>query len=200
MLHVAPHTRCVDWNQFIRIGENYDDCRTSHEVRGLKCKCSDLVSCWNGVAPHTRCVDWNWPYCYHVCFYIVAPHTRCVDWNGFVPDDNVLCSSRTSHEVRGLKYSVASEWRDFFMSHLTRGAWIEIGHPCRNKRIFRCRTSHEVRGLKCYVRLLECSRYRRTSHEVRGLKFFWVTATFIESCRTSHEVRGLKYTSLINNN
>ena len=36
------------------------------------------------------------------------------------------CVCRTSHEVRGLKYTL-NEIRDMEeMSHLTRGAWIEI--------------------------------------------------------------------------
>ena len=34
--------------------------------------------------------------------------------------------SRTSHEVRGLKCEVTSIIEKLNMSHLTRGAWIEI--------------------------------------------------------------------------
>ena len=34
--------------------------------------------------------------------------------------------SRTSHEVRGLKYLNSGKKIDIRMSHLTRGAWIEI--------------------------------------------------------------------------
>ena len=55
---------------------------------------------------------------------------------------------RTSHEVRGLKSDVVvMGWR-FDLSHLTRGAWIEIvkNSPALHKT--QSRTSHEVRGLK----------------------------------------------------
>ena len=34
--------------------------------------------------------------------------------------------SRTSHEVRGLKYELTRSCIHWIMSHLTRGAWIEI--------------------------------------------------------------------------
>ncbi len=54
---------------------------------------------------------------------------------------------RTSHEVRGLKYSRSVRDVVGETSHLTRGAWIEIGDSGftgSHKR----RTSHEVRGLK----------------------------------------------------
>ena len=44
VLHVAPHTRCVDWN-IINPGFILRRlCRTSHEVRGLKC-CRWTVTC-----------------------------------------------------------------------------------------------------------------------------------------------------------
>ena len=41
-------------------------------------------------------------------------------------EEELLGSRRTSHEVRGLKYNLAFScpWR--CLSHLTRGAWIEI--------------------------------------------------------------------------
>ena len=61
--------------------------------------------------------------------------------------------SRTSQEVRGLKSGVDVPGVDVPGSHLARGAWIEIraSHlPC--KRRFR-RTSQEVRGLK-FCRLI----------------------------------------------
>ena len=35
-------------------------------------------------------------------------------------------ASRTSHEVRGLKYEVSAVNWPAYESHLTRGAWIEI--------------------------------------------------------------------------
>ena len=81
------------------------------------------------------------------------------------------------------------------MSHLTRGAWIEIPVvQCIRFQSLSGRTSHEVRGLK----------YRRTtsailiygSHLTRGA---WIEISRaispykMDSGRTSHEVRGLKY-------
>ena len=58
------------------------------------------------------------------------------------------------------------------MSHLTRGAWIEIEMLSKYFCLFSCRTSHEVRGLK-FVRppFVFVGRQGRTSHEVRGLKY-----------------------------
>ena len=56
------------------------------------------------------------------------------------------------------------------LSHLTRGAWIEI-YPCHEaEKLTPRRTSHEVRGLKLLFWVLRQGSYRRTSHEVRGLK------------------------------
>ena len=57
--------------------------------------------------------------------------------------------SRTSHEVRGLKYIPVPQRYPNRQSHLTRGAWIEIVSPLPLPRRMICRTSHEVRGLKC---------------------------------------------------
>ena len=37
---------------------------------------------------------------------------------------------------------------DFFASHPSRGAWIEISHPWGWKKKTPCRTPHGVRGLK----------------------------------------------------
>ena len=59
------------------------------------------------------------------------------------------------------------------MSHLTRGAWIEIHLVISLASLTARRTSHEVRGLKSTLKSstslgISC----RTSHEVRGLKFF----------------------------
>ena len=36
--HVAPHTRCVDWNNYAINPYKIITGRTSHEVRGLKLK------------------------------------------------------------------------------------------------------------------------------------------------------------------
>ena len=56
---------------------------------------------------------------------------------------------RTSHEVRGLKFSLMRDIRDVRIR----------------------RTSHEVRGLKSYwLADFDVLRISRTSHEVRGLK------------------------------
>ena len=96
--------------------------------------------------------------------------------------------SRTSHEVRGLKYDLWLESNKSMKSHLTRGAWIEIPSSTRKVSYMQCRTSHEVRGLKysgCQeTALMVC----RTSHEVRGLKWLWLStwALFIQS----HLTRG----------
>ena len=105
------------------------------------------------------------------------------------------------------------------MSHLTRGAWIEIQAVYKICRQQRRRTSHEVRGLKSKRRReTQRRKGRRTSHEVRGLKYdrireleillvshltrgAWIEITpegavAIEQMgRTSHEVRGLKCSS-----
>ena len=40
--------------------------------------------------------------------------------------NNLYFCCRTSHEVRGLKYSLHNSHSHGFASHLTRGAWIEI--------------------------------------------------------------------------
>ena len=79
--------------------------------------------------------------------------------------------SRTSHEVRGLKYVIIvnnpfdrrshltrGAWIEMLQkrfpatrvlkSHLTRGAWIEISQEQACRNLQECRTSHEVRGLK----------------------------------------------------
>ena len=57
------------------------------------------------------------------------------------------------------------------LSHLTRGAWIEIAQDKQIAKAYKGRTSHEVRGLKS-----------------GDLEFDLVNP----GCRTSHEVRGLK--------
>ena len=57
------------------------------------------------------------------------------------------------------------------MSHLTRGAWIEIHtHTAMGARLLR---SHLTRGAWIEIPLHACDRLSmmsRTSHEVRGLK------------------------------
>ena len=129
------------------------------------------------------------------------------------PGSSFTC--RTSHEVRGLKYQTMWIIVLIELSHLTRGAWIEILpgiNPCSFPA---CRTSHEVRGLK-YLHLLVKSAICR-SHLTRGAwieisELFrgfpnWIVAPHTRCVdwnakmrteaiktarRTSHEVRGLK--------
>ena len=58
------------------------------------------------------------------------------------------------------------------MSHLTRGAWIEILHRIVLIRLYVW--SHLTRGAWIEIarqRDIRSQRYGRTSHEVRGLKF-----------------------------
>ena len=79
----------------------------------------------------------------------VAPYMRCVDWNLIQPWKEVRKMRRTLHEVRGLKcpyqlrhfqslcvapYMRCVDWNqcelmnctEWYQSHLTWGAWIEI--------------------------------------------------------------------------
>ncbi len=78
------------------------------------------------------------------------------------------------------------------MSHLTRGAWIEISLVSYICLLSTGRTSHEVRGLK-FISFYDVMNVRsRTSHEVRGLKSLKGVFGHSTCCRTSHEVRGLK--------
>ena len=62
--------------------------------------------------------------------------------------DGRKLESRTSHEVRGLKYLNSRHGHILSASHLTRGAWIEIACSALIMCLVACRTSHEVRGLK----------------------------------------------------
>ena len=78
---------------------------------------------------------------------------------------NIYFCCRTSHEVRGLKFSI----RQKFVK--------------KNSR-----TSHEVRGLKSLYRRRLLMYSRRTSHEVRGLKFN--TFAVERYPRKSHLTRG----------
>ena len=107
------------------------------------------------------------------------------------------------------------------MSHLTRGAWIEIAYLRRDAVRQLRRTSHEVRGLKWQSCLFAAGA--RSSHLTRGA---WIEILFsdrfytalivshltrgawieMEICqapyhinrrRTSHEVRGLKFLLII---
>ena len=207
---VAPHTRCVDWNEKEIKEESLNEGRTSHEVRGLKYICfiryfgpvrSHLTrGAWieiyqkmnykkiYSVAPHTRCVDWNSSFrrCIHVLF--VAPHTRCVDWNSdnFHFLRNFL--SRTSHEVRGLKWQSDRPGAFYDASHLTRGAWIEIIRSISGLRIsfVAPHTRCVDWNMKYLLLIMTCSG--RTSHEVRGLKCP-STGNHAETCTVAPHTR-----------
>ena len=75
------------------------------------------------------------------------------------------------------------------MSHLTRGAWIEILFSC--KKACSC-ASHLTRGAWieiCIMCLSPIKSSRRTSHEVRGLKFT-LPLTLGSSPSQSHLTRG----------
>ena len=52
------------------------------------------------------------------------------------------------------------------MSHLTRGAWIEIPNVYLPSMVSEGRTSHEVRGLKFAAQFIMKSQYM--SHLTRG--------------------------------
>ena len=51
--------------------------------------------------------------------------------------NNLYFCCRTSHEVRGLKYFLSSSFSFFVLSHLTRGAWIEMFHLLQKYKNFR---------------------------------------------------------------
>ena len=98
--------------------------------------------------------------------------------------------SRTSHEVRGLKYSAFPTWASGMTSHLTRGAWIEIYSQLKSRRLRCSRTSHEVRGLK----LTTSRRSQRVitrSHLTRGAWIEMGDGAVISFCEhESHLTRG----------
>ena len=78
-----------------------------------------------------------------------------------------MTTCRTSHEVRGLKSIAGYSSPARMLSHLTRGAWIEITVKELAEK-FNCgRTSHEVRGLKS-IYSLKLARTRPGSHLTRG--------------------------------
>ena len=85
---------------------------------------------------------------------------------------NEKTNSRTSHEVRGLKFSTISMESRSLPSHLTRGAWIEIYLRCVIAPMIKCRTSHEVRGLKWENNPIK--RNINASHLTRGA---WIEIT-----------------------
>ena len=69
---------------------------------------------------------------------------------------NIYFCCRTSHEVRGLKYTL-NEIRDMEeMSHLTRGAWIEIEKQGVLNKVY---GSHLTRG--AWIEIFEDVRQRQ---------------------------------------
>ena len=148
LVMVAPHTRYVDWNCPCLSSLAFACCRTSHEVRGLKSRNFKFWIFPFEVAPHTRCVDWNkfpqssppdfqkshltrgaWIEISKIGISDVTlqSHLTRGAWIEIISLlRRSLCPiGRTSHEVRGLKYSKIVGW----VSAVRR-------------------TSHEVRGLK----------------------------------------------------
>ena len=73
-----------------------------------------------------------------------------------------------SHLTRGAWIEILTPYAEYrrHTSHLTRGAWIEIILNWTEKNTPRSRTSHEVRGLK-YRRLKKC-KLTVKSHLTRG--------------------------------
>ena len=104
--------------------------------------------------------------------------------------------SRTSQEVRGLKCAGGRERPGAGVSHLARGAWIEIISEPQQSAILIRRTSQEVRGLKYAASLLTLPAPQ--SHLARGA---WIEIVLkflncrLSQSRTSQEVRGLKCTT-----
>ena len=68
--------------------------------------------------------------------------------------------------MRGLKLLRHDQIRTVLLSHLTRGAWIEISDIAKFEKNKQCRTSHEVRGLKCCC--ADAVAYADGSHLTRG--------------------------------
>ena len=97
-----------------------------------------------------------------------------------------------SHLIRGAWIEIrhCRRWiLQFWKSHLIRGAWIEIPYDATYPTAFR--PSHLIRGawieivVMCLSILFLCSRI---SYEVRGLKF--VTVIFLLKYLLSHLIRG----------
>ena len=80
-------------------------------------------------------------------------------------EEELLGSRRTSHEVRGLKYNLAFScpWR--CLSHLTRGAWIEIQV---NDCVISGNLSHLTRGAWIEMGLQLNHIFALLSHLTRG--------------------------------
>ena len=73
--------------------------------------------------------------------------------------------SRTSHEVRGLKYRRCFLHNKRYVSHLTRGAWIEIFDLQFTRYIIK---SHLTRGAWIEIIVLPAPVLHPWSHLTRG--------------------------------
>ena len=99
---------------------------------------------------------------------------------------------RTSHEVRGLKWITKAFAECFRVSHLTRGAWIEIKKSPYRIEKGSCRTSHEVRGLKSKDSLI-CTIPEK-SHLTRGA---WIEIYNISSPKLGDKIQVAPHTRCV---
>ena len=198
MIIVAPHTRCVDWNT---IFPQYSHLNLrSHLTRGA------WIEMWrNSVTLGTRLshltrgawIEIHFSAQIHVP-RLVAPHTRCVDWNICPAFLYVKSDCRTSHEVRGLKCFLEIMIYLLHLSHLTRGAWIEIIE--KKEAVPAEKVAPHTRCVDWNNTLSFRSFCLFPSHLTRGawieIRMAWAFC-LKNSGRTSHEVRGLKYWSTV---
>ena len=145
--------------------------RTSHEVRGLKSTCQRFLL----RRSRSHLTRGAWIEIHHRWWPCISGQCRTShEVRGLKlmrPLQNHLYLCRTSHEVRGLKFAKARRICSTSASHLTRGAWIEIGILARRSSCFFL--SHLTRGAWIEIAfILHFFLYpiSRTSHEVRGLK------------------------------
>ena len=200
----------------------------------------------NDVAPLTRSVDWNsqdvifmprawrsllsrgaWIEIYFLhfsaptCMSLLSRGAWIEISSSSAVSFSALC--RSSHEERGLKLRLHSNFVFYLPSLLSRGAWIEIKsvkYPIaintvapltrsvdwninqnNSRRSWHRRSSHEERGLK--YRLNRQDKYTVTvaplTRSVDWNKKSWRYAFSFWS-RSSHEERGLKYELQVNPN
>ena len=167
---VAPHTRCVDWNDVIQCF--YRKGFLSHLTRGAWIEIHDHhMKRWFQMSHLTRgaWIEIILPTNFFPLM-TVAPHTRCVDWNITPFKHLYYLVSRTSHEVRGLKFNDKKITAHHAMSHLTRGAWIEIYLFCLMQPYIHVAPHTRCVDWNCSKESLLLKGFCRTSHEVRGLK------------------------------
>ena len=144
----------------------------SHLTRGawieiyLRCVIAPMIK----VAPHTRCVDWNRYIISHCDGEISRTSHEVRGLKYFKQIINEKTNSRTSHEVRGLKFSTISMESRSLPSHLTRGAWIEITRQRKSKEEIQVAPHTRCVDWNILYIIIRCVLIGRTSHEVRGLK------------------------------